>query len=56
MFFTFSQYSHLKNRKDEYKKDEYKNLQLLHRHCHHKKTASDGSLRGINSIKIIEQS
>nr|WP_293103675.1 HNH endonuclease [Okeania sp. SIO2F4] len=48
MFFTFSQYSHLKNRKDE-----YKNLQLLHRHCHHKKTASDGSLRGINSIKII---
>ena len=25
-------------------KDEYKNLQLLHRHCHDKKTASDGSL------------
>ncbi|WP_069791690.1 group II intron reverse transcriptase/maturase (plasmid) [Cyanobacterium sp. IPPAS B-1200] len=24
-------------------KDEYKNLQLLHRHCHDKKTASDGS-------------
>ena len=22
-------------------KDEYKNLQLLHRHCHHKKTAED---------------
>ncbi|MDH6107235.1 HNH endonuclease, partial [Anabaenopsis tanganyikae CS-531] len=28
-------------------KDEYKNLQLLHRHCHDKKTASDGSLVGI---------
>jgi len=25
-------------------KDEYKNLQLLHRHCHDIKTASDGSL------------
>jgi len=25
-------------------KDEYKNLQLLHRHCHDTKTASDGSL------------
>ena len=23
-------------------KDAYKNLQLLHRHCHHKKTATDG--------------
>ena len=22
-------------------KDEYKNLQLLHRHCHHQKTAED---------------
>ena len=29
-------------------KDEYKNLQLLHRHCHDKKTASDGSLTGIH--------
>jgi RNA-directed DNA polymerase len=28
-------------------KDEYKNLQLLHRHCHDKKTASDGSLIGV---------
>ncbi|MDB9539994.1 group II intron reverse transcriptase, partial [Anabaenopsis arnoldii] len=28
-------------------KDVYKNLQLLHRHCHDKKTASDGSLVGI---------
>lgn len=25
-------------------KDEYKNLQLLHRHCHDEKTASDGSI------------
>ena len=24
-------------------KDEYKNLQLLHRHCHQNKTRSDGS-------------
>lgn len=24
-------------------KDDYKNLQVLHRHCHHKKTAKDGS-------------
>ena len=22
-------------------KDDYKNLQLLHRHCHHQKTAED---------------
>jgi RNA-directed DNA polymerase len=26
-------------------KDEYQNLQLLHRHCHDQKTANDGSLR-----------
>lgn len=35
-------------------KSEYKNLQLLHRHCHDKKTANDGSLgnkSGCNSIK-----
>jgi RNA-directed DNA polymerase len=25
-------------------KDEYKNLQLLHRHCHDKKTRHDGSV------------
>ncbi|WP_462162365.1 HNH endonuclease, partial [Microcystis aeruginosa] len=25
-------------------KDEYKNLQLLHRHCHDEKSTSDGSL------------
>ncbi|MCT7981392.1 HNH endonuclease [Laspinema sp. C3] len=24
-------------------KDEWVNLQLLHRHCHHEKTATDGS-------------
>jgi len=29
-------------------KDEYKNLQLLHKHCHDKKTASDGSLNRIH--------
>ncbi|MEW6497831.1 MAG: group II intron reverse transcriptase/maturase [Cyanobacteriota bacterium] len=35
-------------------KNEYKNLQLLHRHCHDKKTALDGSLgnkSGCNSAK-----
>ena len=35
-------------------KDEYKNLQLLHRHCHDTKTSSDGSLgtkSGCNSAK-----
>ena len=35
-------------------KNEYKNMQLLHRHCHDKKTASDGSLgtkSGCNSVK-----
>ncbi|MEH2293705.1 group II intron reverse transcriptase/maturase [Nostoc sp.] len=35
-------------------KNEYKNLQLLHRHCHDQKTASDGSLgtkSGCNSAK-----
>ncbi|HEY9692456.1 MAG TPA: HNH endonuclease signature motif containing protein, partial [Oculatellaceae cyanobacterium] len=35
-------------------KNEYKNLQLLHRHCHDEKTASDGSLgtkSGCNSAK-----
>ncbi|MDB9540997.1 group II intron reverse transcriptase/maturase [Anabaenopsis arnoldii] len=37
-------------------KDEYKNLQLLHRHCHDKKTASDGSLVGIHDKNhIIEE-
>jgi 5-methylcytosine-specific restriction endonuclease McrA len=35
-------------------KDKYTNLQLLHRHCHDKKTATDGSLgtkSGCNSTK-----
>ena len=35
-------------------KDEYKNKQLLHRHCHDEKTASDGSLgtkSDCNSVK-----
>ena len=27
-------------------KNEYKNLQLLHKHCHDKKTAEDGSTVG----------
>ncbi|MBD3559680.1 group II intron reverse transcriptase/maturase [Planktothrix sp. FACHB-1355] len=29
-------------------KDEWKNLQLLHRHCHDEKTANDGSLKSVN--------
>jgi RNA-directed DNA polymerase len=29
-------------------KDEWKNLQLLHRHCHDEKTARDGSLESCN--------
>lgn len=28
-------------------KDEWNNLQLLHRHCHDVKTASDGSLESV---------
>ncbi len=35
-------------------KDKYTNLQLLHRHCHDKKTAKDGShgqKSGCNSTK-----
>jgi len=28
-------------------KDEWKNLQLLHRHCHDVKTASDGSTKSV---------
>jgi RNA-directed DNA polymerase len=30
-------------------KDEWKNLQLLHRHCHDEKTANDGSLKSVVS-------
>ena len=33
-------------------KDEYKNFQLLHRHCHDNKTATDGSLENITVDKI----
>ncbi|MFB2980787.1 HNH endonuclease [Microseira sp. BLCC-F43] len=29
-------------------KDEFTNLQLLHRHCHDEKTAIDGSLKSRN--------
>lgn len=32
-------------------KDEWKNLQLLHRHCHDEKTVSDGSLKSVMSKK-----
>jgi len=35
-------------------KDEYRNLQLLHRHCHDQKTLKDGSMRGSSSIGIRE--
>lgn len=33
-------------------KDEYKNLQLLHRHCHDEKTAKDSSLKFCNDKSI----
>ncbi|TRV23933.1 MAG: HNH endonuclease, partial [Microcystis flos-aquae Mf_WU_F_19750830_S460] len=35
-------------------KDEYKNLQLLHRHCHDDKSASDGSLKSpeLTEVKL----
>ncbi|MBI1242441.1 MAG: hypothetical protein GC195_13170 [Nostoc sp. RI_552] len=37
-------------------KDEYNNLQLLHRHCHDQKTANDRSLTGIHDKNhIIEE-
>lgn len=37
-------------------KDEYKNIQLLHRHCHDEKTASDRSLKGVHDKNhIIEE-
>ena len=29
-------------------KDEWKNLQLLHRHCHNEKTTNDGSFKSVN--------
>lgn len=34
-------------------KDEYKNLQLLHKHCHDQKTATD--VRGIHDKKQITE-
>ncbi|WP_162528368.1 HNH endonuclease, partial [Microcystis aeruginosa] len=34
-------------------KDEYKNLQLLHRHCHDDKSASDGSLNPSGLTKSV---
>jgi RNA-directed DNA polymerase len=36
-------------------KDEYKNLQLLHRHCHDVKTASDGSLGAYDKGQAVEE-
>ncbi|MEH2408476.1 HNH endonuclease [Nostoc sp.] len=37
-------------------KDEYKNLQILHRHCHDNKTAEDGSVGGLHDKhQIIEE-
>jgi len=35
-------------------KDEYKNLQLLHRHCHDTKTANDGSSGNQSDCKSVE--
>ncbi|MEH2410913.1 HNH endonuclease [Nostoc sp.] len=29
-------------------KDQWKNLQLLHRHCHDEKTSIDGSLKSVS--------
>jgi RNA-directed DNA polymerase len=36
-------------------KDDYSNWQLLHRHCHHQKTASDGSQRGVCDKHLITE-
>ena len=33
-------------------KDEWVNLQLLHRHCHDEKTAADGSQKSVNDKRI----
>ncbi|MCE2673997.1 MAG: HNH endonuclease [Microcystis sp. 53598_E5] len=35
-------------------KDEYKNLQLLHRHCHDEKSASNGSLESSDLTSLAE--
>ncbi|MEO1374582.1 MAG: group II intron reverse transcriptase/maturase [Cyanobacteria bacterium J06635_10] len=36
-------------------KDEYKNLQLLHKHCHDIKTADDGSNRGTHDNELASE-
>ena len=37
-------------------KDEYKNLQILHRHCHDTKTTEDGSRGGMHDKhQVIEE-
>ncbi|NMG60801.1 group II intron reverse transcriptase/maturase [Geitlerinema sp. P-1104] len=36
-------------------KDVYKNLQLLHRHCHDVKTASDGSRGSHDKSQVVEE-
>ena len=36
-------------------KNEMKNLQLLHRHCHDEKTTNDGSLTRIRDKESIER-
>ena len=36
-------------------RDEYKNLQLLHTHCHDVKTAIDGSLTGVHDKNHIPE-
>lgn len=36
-------------------KDTYKNLQLLHRHCHDVKTALDGSHGSHDKSQVIEE-
>jgi len=33
-------------------KDEWVNLQLLHRHCHDEKTAADGNQKSVNDKGI----
>ena len=40
--------------KSKGKKDEYKNLQLLHRHCHDIKTANDGSSGSKSDCNSVE--
>ena len=35
-------------------KDQYKNLQLLHRHCHHEKTAEDTKRQRENKLRMCQ--